>query len=137
MSQFKVGDQLLHGDMRPQVVTIKEVDGDLLSVVSGSGHEFYTSAKNVIPMGSVSTVEPPKPAVQDPINHPKHYTSHPSGVECITITEHMSFLLGNAMKYIWRADLKNGVEDLKKAVWYVEREIAKRLSALESKDPKT
>lgn len=64
--------------------------------------------------------------MSDPINHPAHYTSHPSGVECITITEHMPFLLGNAMKYIWRADLKGGIDDLKKARWYIEREIAKR-----------
>ena len=62
----------------------------------------------------------------DPVNNPKHYTSHPSGVECIQITEHMGFLLGNAMKYIWRADLKNGIEDLEKAVFYLNREIAKR-----------
>lgn len=62
----------------------------------------------------------------DVVNHPKHYTAHPSGVECIQITEHMGFLLGNAMKYIWRADLKNGVEDLQKAVWYLHREIEKR-----------
>ena len=62
----------------------------------------------------------------DSVNHPNHYTSHPSGVECIQITEHMNFLLGNAMKYIWRADLKNGVEDLQKAVWYIQREIEKR-----------
>jgi hypothetical protein len=38
----------------------------------------------------------------------------------------MGFCLGNAMKYIWRADLKNGTEDLRKAIWYLEREIAKR-----------
>ena len=62
----------------------------------------------------------------DFINQPPHYTSHPSGVECIQITEHMSFLMGNAMKYLWRADLKNGVEDLKKAAWYIQREIEKR-----------
>jgi Protein of unknwon function (DUF3310) len=62
----------------------------------------------------------------DVVNHPKHYTEHPSGIECIQITEHMDFLLGNAMKYIWRADLKNGVEDLHKAVWYLNREIQKR-----------
>ena len=61
------------------------------------------------------------------IDHPPHYTSHPSGVECIQITEHMGFNLGNALKYIWRCDLKaDAVEDLKKAVWYLEREIAKR-----------
>jgi hypothetical protein len=63
----------------------------------------------------------------DPVNHPKHYTNHPSGIECIQITEHMGFNLGNAIKYIWRSDLKNdAIEDLKKAVWYVQREIDKR-----------
>jgi len=62
--------------------------------------------------------------VNDNVNHPRHYTKHPSGVECIQITEHMGFNLGNAVKYIWRADLKgNQVEDLKKAVWYINREI--------------
>ena len=62
--------------------------------------------------------------MSDNVNHPRHYTEHPSGVECIQITEHMSFNLGNAVKYIWRADLKgNQIEDLKKAVWYINREI--------------
>ena len=64
--------------------------------------------------------------MNDSVNHPKHYTEHPSGIECIQVTEHMSFCLGNAIKYIWRADLKNGVEDLKKAVWYLNREINRR-----------
>ena len=60
----------------------------------------------------------------DNVNHPKHYTSHPSGIECIQVAEHMSFNLGNAVKYIWRADLKGKqIEDLKKAIWYVNREI--------------
>lgn len=63
----------------------------------------------------------------DMVNHPPHYTSHPSGVECIQITEHMGFNLGNALKYIWRADLKhNAIEDMKKAVFYINREIEKR-----------
>lgn len=70
--------------------------------------------------------------MNDPVNHPKHYTDHPSGIECIQITEHMNFCLGNAVKYIWRADLKgNSVEDLQKAVWYVQREIARRLKGEE------
>lgn len=65
--------------------------------------------------------------MNDPVNHPKHYTSHPSGIECIQVTEHMGFNLGNAVKYIWRADLKGAaIEDLEKAAWYVQREIAKR-----------
>ena len=63
----------------------------------------------------------------DAVNHPKHYTSHPRGVECIQVTEHMGFNLGNAMKYIWRADLKaDAIEDLRKAKWYIERELLKR-----------
>jgi hypothetical protein len=62
----------------------------------------------------------------DPVNHPVHYTDHPSGIECIQITEHMNFNLGNAIKYIWRAALKGKqMEDLKKAAWYVNREIAR------------
>lgn len=62
----------------------------------------------------------------DPVNHPSHYTSHPSGVECITITRHMTFNIGNAIKYLWRNGLKDGapsVQDLQKAVWYINDEI--------------
>ena len=63
----------------------------------------------------------------DPVNRPKHYTEHKSGVECIQITEHLNFCLGNAIKYIWRADLKaDAIEDLKKARWYLDREIQRR-----------
>jgi len=63
----------------------------------------------------------------DSVHKPKHYTEHPSGIECIQITEHMGFNLGNAIKYIWRCDLKkDAIEDLKKAKWYIDREINKR-----------
>lgn len=66
----------------------------------------------------------------DPVNHPKHYVSHPSGIECIQVTEFMGFNLGNAVKYVWRADLKNdALEDLRKAAWYIQREIEKREKA--------
>jgi len=69
----------------------------------------------------------PNPSTADPVNHPPHYTSHPSGIECIQVTEHMGFCLGNAIKYCWRADLKHdAIEDMKKAIWYIEREIQKR-----------
>lgn len=75
-------------------------------------------------------------ATDDPVNHPSHYTSHPSGIECIQITEHMNFCIGNAVKYIWRAGLKRGavqdrelaIQDLEKARWYLDREI-KRLQS--------
>lgn len=62
--------------------------------------------------------------IDDAVNHPGHYCSHPSGVECIAITEHMNFCVGNAMKYLWRAGLKaDAIEDLEKARWYIGREI--------------
>ncbi|MGC0365062.1 hypothetical protein ABH922_003046 [Rhodococcus sp. 27YEA15] len=68
--------------------------------------------------------------MSDPVNHPAHYTDHPSGVECIQITEHMGFNLGNAVKYIWRADLKgSATQDLEKARWYIDRELSKRAPA--------
>jgi len=70
------------------------------------------------------------PPTNDDVNHPLHYRSHPSGVECIQITEHHNFNVGNAIKYLWRAGLKDNTpseKDLKKAVWYIQREI-ERLS---------
>ncbi len=69
--------------------------------------------------------------MSDPVNHPSHYTDHPSGVECITIVEHFSFCIGNAIKYLWRAGEKDGspeLQDLKKARWYIDREIQRRES---------
>ena len=64
---------------------------------------------------------------EDQVNHPKHYTSHPSGVECIDIVEHMNYNLGNSVKYIWRADLKGkDIQDLEKAEFYIRREIERR-----------
>lgn len=64
----------------------------------------------------------------DPVNHPAHYTNHPSGVQCIDITRHMNFNLGNAMKYLWRSGQKDqnpAVQDLEKAVFYIQDEIAR------------
>lgn len=64
----------------------------------------------------------------DLVNHPPHYTSHPSGVECIDVVEHMTFNRGNAIKYLWRAGAKDPaaeITDLEKARWYVDREIAR------------
>lgn len=64
------------------------------------------------------------------VNHPKHYTSHPSGVECIQITEHMDFVIGNIVKYAWRAGLKEDrLEDLKKCLWYAQRAVDREQAA--------
>ena len=73
-----------------------------------------------------------KGITQDRVNAPSHYTSHPSGIECIEITEQYDFCVGNAIKYLWRAGLKSEegltdkakeVEDLKKAAYYINRKI--------------
>ena len=70
--------------------------------------------------------------MNDNVNHPAHYTSDPSGVECIEITKHRDFCIGNAIKYLWRAGLKSEegknqkektIEDLQKAIWYINAEI--------------
>lgn len=63
----------------------------------------------------------------DAVNHPRHYTNHPSGVECIELIENMSFCVGNTLKYVFRSDEKGApLQDVKKALWYLEREIERR-----------
>jgi len=62
----------------------------------------------------------------DQVNHPYHYTTDPSGVEAIEITRHRNFNIGNAIKYLWRAGIKDEskhIEDLKKAIFYIQDEI--------------
>lgn len=75
----------------------------------------------------------------DNVNHPKWYTQHPSGVECIEITRHYCFAIGNAIKYLWRAGLKieegmtdrqKEIEDLKKSIWYIKDRIKQLKSEL-------
>lgn len=79
--------------------------------------------------------------VEDAVNHPSHYTSHPSGIEAIEITRHFCFTVGNAIKYLWRAGLKKvmdlsaidkEIEDLEKAKWYIEDRIAQLKKMKES-----
>ena len=68
---------------------------------------------------------------EERVNHPKHY-QHPSGIECITVARHHDFNIGNAIKYLFRAGLKQEqgvspadkqIEDLQKAVFYIQDEI--------------
>jgi len=67
----------------------------------------------------------------DPINHPVHYNSGKAicecgrKIECIDVTRHMDFNLGNSVKYIWRSEYKNGAEDIKKAIWYLNDYLTK------------
>lgn len=66
--------------------------------------------------------------MNDAVNHPAHYTA--GKVECIEAIEaalcchadpSLAFLTGQAIKYLWRWPLKNGVEDLEKARFYLDR----------------
>ena len=62
----------------------------------------------------------------DNVNHPAHYTSHPSGIECIEVVRHYCFSIGNAIKYLWRCGLKDDnpvIQDLQKAIFYIQDEI--------------
>ena len=111
-------------------------DGDF--IVTYDGRLTFLEEKNlgvrwngVAPQPEEEVVED-EPAEDDPVNHPSHYTADPSGIECIEITQHRNFCVGNAIKYLWRAGLKEAgssekqVEDLQKAIWYINQEI-KRL----------
>jgi len=75
-----------------------------------------------------------KMQAQDNVNHPPHYNNSPAKcecgrrIECIDITRHHSFNVGNAIKYLWRCDHKGAsIEDLRKAIWYIQDEIKERL----------
>lgn len=95
----------------------REMDDAIIENPRKSKQTFFNSPNN-----SVESTE----ESEDSVNHPKHYKSSPSGIEVIEITEHMNFCRGNAIKYIMRAGIKNKnkeVEDLKKAIWYLNREI--------------
>ena len=103
--------------------SLRNNDGDRYCVYCGriffSDNDEKRHEENCITLEARRLLNGP-----DPIDHPPHYTAHPSGTECIDITEHMDFNLGNVIKYVWRADLKgNATEDLKKARFYINREI--------------
>lgn len=88
---------------------VYQFDGSLWTLV-----EDYSGAENT----SDSDAE----ITSDSVDHPTHYTSHPSGIECIQVTRHMGFLDGNAMKYLWRyKDKGRPLEDLKKCRFYIDK----------------
>ena len=82
-----------------------------------------------------------KPGDHDPVKKPGHYTY--GRYECIDIIEDIladargpeGFLIGNAIKYLWRFQHKNGTEDLEKARWYLDRAITRRRAMAEKPAP--
>ena len=100
----------------------KKEDAELNKIYNLEGFVKLENKECVIPE-ELNKMKSPQ---FDPITKPKHYNSHPSGIECIEITQHHDYCTGNAIKYLWRQGLKDGensVDDLKKAVWYIERKI--------------
>lgn len=74
--------------------------------------------------------------IPDNVNHPPHYNNSLARcecgrrIECIDVTRHLNFNLGNAIKYLWRCDNKGAnIEDLRKSVWYIQDEIKHRLKS--------
>lgn len=109
---------------------------DGTTVVNISGDQRVTHMQGILTNKNhfieVKHTEVKVPVVEDNVNHPKWYTQHPSGIECIEITRHYCFAIGNAIKYLWRAGLKvdnslsdkdKEIEDLNKAIWYIKDRI--------------
>ena len=102
----------------------KNEQNDKIMRTTLSGNEDYC--------GTVGKAERTDENDIEKVNHPKHYNSHPSGIECIEIVRHYNFDVGNAIKYLWRHGLKHeegiddkdkAVEDLEKAIFYINDEI--------------
>jgi hypothetical protein len=83
--------------------------------------------------------------IEENVNHPEWYNKHPSGVECIDIARHYCFAIGNAIKYLWRAGLKKDasltdkakeIEDLSKAIWYIQDRINQLKKETEDEEKK-
>lgn len=84
--------------------------------------------------GEAWPIETSMKIIPDPVNHPAHYNNSQAKcecgrrIECIDVTRHHNFNIGNAIKYLWRCDLKGAsVEDLRKAIWYIQDEIKERV----------
>jgi hypothetical protein len=137
MPMWVTDDTLRHPNQEPRYAEggVIKGTGGILSAAIDNGYVIPAAVAKKAGLEALRAfadkTEGDKPLVNypthDAVNHPKHYISHPSGIECIQITEVMGFCLGNALKYIWRADLKNDAnEDFRKAIWYIERELSLR-----------
>lgn len=130
-----------NADLEPYEKTHAEWQRDLLMQDGEDWGDLTYPVRDLDPAESLEQPEYYDEEYEEPdmVNHPPHYTSHASGVECIQVTEHYSFCVGNAIKYLWRAGLKGGstekqIEDLRKAAWYAERE-AQRIEKLAATPP--
>lgn len=104
----------------------KEYDKTIKELITVPDVTFEKSEVKVISLEEASK------AISKTIEHPSHYTSHPSGIECIEIAKYYDFCIGSAIKYLWRAGLKSEegkstkekeIEDLKKAITFIQFKI--------------
>jgi hypothetical protein len=109
------------------LLSLREQEGSRTDVITDLGVAIAAELRRVTrpPSAPAETSAGRSASEGDGVDHPAHYTAHPSGIECIQVVEYMTFNLGNAVKYIWRAGHKteDPAEDLRKAAWYVAREI--------------
>ncbi len=75
-------------------------------------------------MTSSSNSSPKQPASDDPVNHPSHYThGEIEAIDAIAAAlgpdGFCAYCTGNAIKYIWRWRHKGGIQDINKAIWYL------------------
>jgi len=111
-------DWIIDSEVHDPVRKIHSALGDLV-------HEVLYEEKN----GQRTTGREPAEGANPEVDHPVHYNTHPSGVECIEIVRHMGFNLGNVVKYLWRDGIKDKeveLQDLEKALWYLNDEIEMR-----------
>ena len=124
MKPFKLTKDM-HEEMLDGIKTLADTDTD--DTVGPSPFAKGLRKRDVHLSNSEGDAPGPKDhqevVAEDPIN-PSHYRRHPSGIECIEVTRHLNFNVGNAIKYIWRyQDKGDPVENLKKAQWYLDDEI--------------
>lgn len=140
MSKFNVGDtvrRISGGSGQLPDGEVAKVDAVRRSEISISTRPGAWWVDQYFELVERAPIGDPGGSPRDDVNHPKHYTSDPSGVECIQITRHRNFNIGNAFKYIWRLGLKESagkttkektLQDIDKAIWYLQDE-RKRIEA--------
>lgn len=135
--KYKVGDRLItKAGLRGRTEPI-EFFVDQLAETPVSNVPYYVGNEGGgLWENEVEGLAPASDPDDSPVEHPKHYNSHPSGVECITIARHHNFNIGNVFKYLWRIGLKGKdaatkekqVEEIDKAIFYLQDERARILA---------
>lgn len=149
MTYDPTGWWLLDGDDEYWVYTAEEIGrvvctpgsrmiaypvGEPYAICDKSEYEYDIENDAIVIKERVDRFKPTSPWQErtpssDNVSHPPHYVNGwTNGAEVIDLTEHLSFCAGNVVKYVCRAGRKDPVkhvEDLEKARWYLDREIAR------------